>query len=72
MDLLTVLAAAAEEHGHSTTPFLLIGGVLAAFAVLVGAVGIVRPTWGGSAMNAVMGVGTVLAAGTMVAIVAVS
>jgi hypothetical protein len=72
MDLLTVLATAAEEHAHSTTPFLVAGGVLAVFAIIVGAVGVVRPTWGGAAMNAVMGVGTVLAAGTMVAIVAVS
>ena len=72
MDLLTVLATAAEEHAHSTTPFLITGGVLAVFAIIVGAIGVVRPTWGGAAMNVVMGVGTVLAAGTMVAIVAVS
>jgi hypothetical protein len=72
MSLLTVLATAAEEHPHSTAPFLIIGGVLAAFAIIVGAFGILRPNWGGAALNAVMAIGTVLAAGTMVAIVAVS
>jgi hypothetical protein len=72
MDLLTILAAAAEEHAHSETPFFLVGGAFAAFAVLVGVLGIVRPNWGGGAMNAVMGVGALLTAGTMVAIVAVS
>ena len=72
MSLLTVLAAAAEEHPHSTTPFMIVGGILAAFAIIVGAFGIARPSWGGAALNAVMAVGTVLALGTMVAIVAVS
>ena len=72
MSLLTVLATAANEHANSTAPFLIIGGVLAAFAIIVGAFGIARPNWGGAALNAVMAIGTVLAAGTMVAIVAVS
>jgi hypothetical protein len=72
MDLFTLLAAAAGETEHSTAPFLYVGGVLAAFAVIVGIVGIARPNWGGSAMNLVMGVGLLLAAGSMVAIVAVS
>jgi hypothetical protein len=75
MDLLTLLATAegvAGEKEHSATPFLIIGAIWAAFAVLVGVFGIMRPTWGGSAMNLVMGVGLLLAAGSMVAIVAVS
>ena len=72
MDLVTILATAAEAKEHSETPFFLIGGAFAAFAVIVGVLGIVRPTWGGGAMNAVMGVGALLTAGTMVAIVAVS
>jgi hypothetical protein len=72
MDLLTILATAAGEKEHSETAFFLAGGALAAFAVLTGVLGIMRPTWGGSVMNAVMGVGVLLAAGSMVAIVAVS
>jgi hypothetical protein len=72
MDLITLLATAAGEKAHSETPFFLIGGAFAAFAVLVGAFGVARPTWGGSAMTAVMGVGALLTAGTMVAIVAIS
>jgi hypothetical protein len=71
MDLVTILATA-DEHAHSETPFFLVGGAFAAFAVIVGVIGIVRPNWGGAAMNAVMGVGALLTAGTMVAIVAVS
>jgi hypothetical protein len=75
MDLLTLLATAAGTAGekeHSAAPFLFIGGALAAFAVLIGVLGIMRPNWGGGAMNLVMGVGVLLAAGSMVAIVAVS
>ena len=72
MDLLTFLATAAGETGHSTAPFLFIGGALAAFAVVTGVLGIARPAWGGRMMTLVMGVGVLLAAGSMVAIVAVS
>jgi hypothetical protein len=75
VDLVTILATAADVAGekeHSATAFLVAGGVLAAFAVIVGVLGIARPGWGGRVMNIVMGIGTVLAAGTMVAIVAVS
>ena len=73
MDLASILAAAeAAEHDNSQALFLIAGGILAAFAVIVSAVGIARPTWGGAAMNPIMGVGTVLAVGTMVAIVVVS
>ena len=73
MDLVTFLATtAAGEQSHSSAPFLFVGGALAAFAVLVGVLGIVRPTWGGGMMNLVMGVGVLLAAGSMAAIVAVS
>ncbi len=72
MDLITFLATAAGEKAHSETPFFLIGGAFAVFAILVGALGVMRPNWGGAAMNAVMGVGVLLTAGTMVAIVAIS
>jgi hypothetical protein len=72
MDLVTILATAAEEGHHSETPFFLIGGALAAFGVITGVLGIVRPNLGGGLMNALMGVAALLTAGTMVAIVAVS
>ncbi len=72
MDLLTILAAAAAEHEHSQTAFLVVGGVLAVFAVIAGALGLARPALGAGASNLVMGVGALLVAGTMIAIVAVS
>jgi hypothetical protein len=75
VDLLTLLATAAGTAGekeHSAQPFLFIGGALAAFAVIVGVLGIMRPAWGGKAMNVVMGVAALLVAGSMIAIVAVS
>ena len=72
MDLITLLATAAGEKEHSEAPFFLIGGAFAAFAVIVGALGVARPNWGGSAMNVVIGVGALLTAGTMAAIVAIS
>lgn len=70
MDLVTILAAAAEEHEHSQTAFYLAGGALAVFAVIVAALGLARPALGPRANNAIMGVGSLLVAGTMVAIVA--
>jgi hypothetical protein len=39
--LLTLLAAV--EHGPSKTPFYVAGGLLCAFALVVSALGIVRP-----------------------------
>ncbi len=71
MDLLTILAAA-EASEHSETAFFVLGGLLAAFAVVVSAVGLARPALSRSANTAIMGVGSLLVAGTMVAIVAVS
>jgi hypothetical protein len=72
MDPVTLLAAAAEEAHHNETAFFVIGGALAAFAVIASVVGFVRPNLGPGANNAMIGVGTLLAVGTMVAIVAVS
>ena len=72
MDLLTILAAAAGESEHSETAFFVLGGLLAAFAVVVSLIGLARPALGQSANRAIMGVGSLLVAGTMVAIVAVS
>ena len=73
MDLLTILAATAgEESEHSETAFLVLGGLLAAFAVVVSAIGLRGPALGQTGSRAIMGVGSLLVAGTMVAIVAVS
>jgi hypothetical protein len=72
MDLLTILATAADASAHSQTAFLLIGGALAAFAVIVSVIGLTRPSLDGSANTAIMGVGSLLVVGTMIAIVAVS
>ena len=71
MDLVTLLATAAETE-HSETPFLVIGGALAVFAIVVGLLGIARPTLGDGVNRLLMGVGTLLVAGTMVSIVAIS
>ncbi len=69
MDLVTILAAAAEEE-HSETPFLVVGGILAAFAVIVGALGIARHTMSDGLANAIMGIGALLVVGTMVTVIA--
>jgi hypothetical protein len=65
MDLVTLLAAAAEEH-RSETPFYIAGGVLAAFAVLISVLGFMRPAFptGPGGARAVMGTGVVLVAVT--------
>lgn len=70
--LATILTLAAEAGGHgetSKTPFYVLGGVLAGWAVLVSALGIMRhetfpPSTGGKA--AVMGITTVLVLAAMV------
>ncbi len=73
MDLIvTVLAAAAEHEEHSQTAFYVVGGILAAFGFIVGAIGVARPNLGGGATKAMIALGAVLVAATMVATVAVS
>jgi hypothetical protein len=67
--LAALLTLAAEEGGTSHTPFYVAGAVLAGWAVLVAAVGILRhetfpPSAGGRA--AIIGVTLVLMAATMV------
>ena len=58
---------------HSETAFFIIGGALAAFAVIVASLGISRPAFATQVTaRAVMGVGALLAAGSMIAMVAVS
>jgi hypothetical protein len=64
---LVTLIAAAEEGGHSETPFFILGIALVVFAVAVSVVGFMHPEWPGSdgAARGVIGVG-----GTLVVIVA--
>ena len=68
MDLATILATAAEES-HDETAFLVIGGILAVFAVLVGVLGIARHDMSSGVANAIMGVGVLLVAGTMISVI---
>ncbi len=75
MDLVTILLAAAEgtEHReHDATSFYIAGGLLAAFAVVVGIIGIKRPNLPEGPNRAMMAIGTVLVVATMVASVASS
>jgi len=70
--LLTLASAAPGEEETSKTAFYVAGGALAAFAVLVAAVGIARhehfpPT--PAVARAVMGLGALLVAATMAAAV---
>jgi hypothetical protein len=69
MELLTILAAAAAEEGHSETAFFVAGGLLAAFGVLAGALGIARHDLPERLCNALMGVGALLVVGTMVSVI---
>ena len=71
MDLVTILAAAEEGH-KSETPLFVAGGLLAAFAVIAGLLGIKRPDLPGSAKRAIMVIEVVLVAATLVASIAVS
>jgi hypothetical protein len=66
MGLITVLAAA-EEAGRSEAPFFIVGGLLAAFAVLISALGFTRPDFPGTAtaQRAAIGTGATLVVLTM-------
>ena len=73
MDAATLLAAAseAENHGHSETLFIVMGIVLAVFAVVVATLGIRNPNLSDSATRGIAwlgGVLVVLTAGAMVVI----
>jgi uncharacterized membrane protein len=72
MDLVTILAATAEHGETSKTPFLVIGGILAGFAVVASAIGIMRPNLSSGASRALAGIGTVLVVVTMATMVVVS
>ena len=70
MDLLTIVAAAAEgaaHESHDATPFYIAGGALAVFAVIVGVLGIKRPSLPEGPNRAIMAIGTVLVVATMIA-----
>jgi hypothetical protein len=70
MHVLSILA----EAGPSKTPFFIVGGGLAAWAVILAALGLSRPDFPGSATAArgVMVISALLVAGAMVAAVATS
>ena len=68
IDLVVLAAASGQEEETSKGAFYLLGGLLAAWAVVLGALGIVRhgtfPPSPGAA-RAVMGISAVLVAGAM-------
>ena len=69
-----LLVAAAEAAEPSKTPFFIMGGALAAWAVILSAFGLTRPDFPGSvaAARGVMVISVVLVAGAMIAAVATS
>jgi hypothetical protein len=74
MDAATLLAAAseAESHGHSETLFIVMGIVLAVFAVIVATIGIRNPSLSDSATRGIALLGVVLVVLTMAAMVVIS
>ncbi len=74
MDAATLLAAAseAENHGHSETLFVVMGAILALFAVVVAVIGIRRPTLSDAATRGITALGLVLGVLTMAAMVVIS
>ncbi|MGH2948299.1 MAG: hypothetical protein ACRDPC_18935 [Solirubrobacteraceae bacterium] len=72
LQALIALAVEAAEEETSKVPFYILGGVLAAFAVVIAAIGIrghetFPPTKGGA--RAVMGLAALLVVATMAAAV---
>ncbi len=74
MDAASLLAAAseAENHAHSETLFIVMGIVLAAFAVVVSVLGLRSPNLPEGATRAITGLGLVLGVLTMAAMVVIS
>ena len=74
MDVATLLAAAteAENHGHSETLFIVMGSILAAFAVLVSVVGIKKPDLPDGPTRGLMLLGVVLVILTAASMVVIS
>lgn len=62
-----LLILASESAEKSETPFFIIGGVFAAWAVILGLTGTKVPSFAGNrgAMTAIIGVSVVLAAAAM-------
>lgn len=62
-----VLAAAAEEAEKSETPFFIVGCLFAAWAVVLGTLGMRSESFGSerAASTAIIGVSVVLCAATM-------
>lgn len=71
MDPLAIIVAAAEESETSKTAFYLLGGLLAAWAVVLSAIGLTRPEFPGNASVArgVMALSGVLVVAAMAAAV---
>ena len=75
MDLATLLLAAAEgtaESESAQTPFYIVGILLAAFAVIAAAIGLMRPNLASGPSAALSGIGAVLVVATMVTVLVVS
>ncbi len=71
MDPLAIIVAAAEESEPSKTAFYLLGGLLAAWAVVLSAIGLTRPEFPGNAgvARGVMALSAVLVVAAMAAAV---
>ncbi len=71
---ITILASTSEHAETSKTPFYLAGGILALFAVLVSALGIVKHDFPSSkgVSRLVMAIAAVLVAAAMVTAVTTS
>jgi hypothetical protein len=74
MDLLTLLAAAegAAESESAETPFYIVGSMLAGFAVIAAAIGLMRPNMGSAGAGAISGIGAILVVATMATILAIA
>jgi hypothetical protein len=79
MDLLSIFVLAAEgaaagaEHADkSETPFYIVGGLLAVFAIVVGITGIRQPNLGEGPNRAFMAIGALLVVAVMITSIAVS
>jgi hypothetical protein len=73
MGLLAIIAATAEEES-SEAPFLIVGAILAVFAVLISVLGFTRPQFPGSESGArgVIGLSAVLVLLTMAMTIVIS
>jgi hypothetical protein len=71
MSVLAMLLAAAEEAEPNKTPYYILGGCLAVWAVLLGSIGITRPQFAASAglSRGVIALTALLVVGTMAAAV---